>query len=726
MQAIKIRKQNPRWLNYVLCALAVLAISAVRAWSIFNYSIWTVDEEQIVIHALGFLDYDFNPRWFGYHTLPMYVLSALYFSAYYALLFTGVVSSNIEFVSLVFTEHSFFFTPARLLFCCAHTFGCFVIAYVIAKNYKSKTGALAFLVIVFLLPESVIAANTIRVDTFVFLFMTLTIYFSCFANRNQTNFILSIVFCTAAFASKIPAIIFFPLLFAHQAYLIYRGVFPKHYLIYFLLVPLISLLIFMPFMFIDYESYFQHIEKIASITSGERLHIGKIHNFDFFSKLKAIYLIIVEQVGFVSILCSIALPTIMLIRRDRAISISSIYVFAFCGMFATSAYVDSYWFIPVFPYFVFFGIVLIVVYVEDVLNRNARIKTKPERSRKILTYGTTTVLLLVFALSVFGLKPKGLIQYIDIVKSNDSDTRVIAGDWIKSNVPMSSTIILDGFVQHYLPRVLSVNQNDTLNNSYFNIMGAIGRNGFLMKSFSYYYTRELEENIPFDASAMVNNFRIGYDQTRMSLPLGAYVIISDRIYNRFYKENTSKVAPYVTQNALYFYNFIKSQKHIKTFSGRGPRIDIYQLIESSPEPSADFDLSNVEYQYQTALSLQKKGNEAASLPYLARIATLEPGYRDSLFLEGWAYQKLGRWPEAERTYLSALNHNPRHLQTRFNLAYGLMNEGRHREAISEFEEVLRINPGFGSAHHWLGKCYEAMGDAKTAAHHEAIFQSSRK
>ena len=40
--------------------------------------------------------------------------------------------------------------------------------------------------------------------------------------------------------------------------------------------------------------------------------------------------------------------------------ISSIYVFAFCGMFATSAFVDSYWLIPVFPYFVFFGVVLIV------------------------------------------------------------------------------------------------------------------------------------------------------------------------------------------------------------------------------------------------------------------------------------------------------------------------------------------------------------------------------
>ena len=88
MQVIDIWKHNPKWLNYILCFLVILVISAVRAWSIFNYSIWNVDEEQIVIHAPGFLDYNFNPGWFEYHTLPMYVLSGHYFSIYYALLFS--------------------------------------------------------------------------------------------------------------------------------------------------------------------------------------------------------------------------------------------------------------------------------------------------------------------------------------------------------------------------------------------------------------------------------------------------------------------------------------------------------------------------------------------------------------------------------------------------------------------------------------------------------------
>ena len=101
---------------------------------------------------------------------------------------------------------------------------------------------------------------------------------------------------------------------------------------------------------------------------------------------------ITEQVGVVAILCSIALPVMMLVRRDRTILISLIYVLAFCGVFITSAFVDSYWLIPVFPYFVFFSIVLIVVLVEEVSNRNVRIRLKPERFRKIFTRSTTNCL----------------------------------------------------------------------------------------------------------------------------------------------------------------------------------------------------------------------------------------------------------------------------------------------------------------------------------------------
>ena len=130
--------------------------------------------------------------------------------------------------------------------------------------------------------------------------------------------------------------------------------------------------------------------------------------------------------------------------------------------------------------------------------------------------------------------------------------------------------------------MLSFSRDVTLINSHLNHTVAISNNSFLSKSFNYYYTRELEENIPFKASAMADTLHTGYDQTRMYLKVGAYVIIADRTYNRFYQEHVYNLQPDLTQNALDFYNYIRSQKHIKSFSGRGPRIDIYQLIEPPP------------------------------------------------------------------------------------------------------------------------------------------------
>jgi len=226
-----------KYIKLAFVGFVVLTVSVLRAWSIFNYSTWSIDEEQIVIRALGFLNYDFNPRWFGYHTLPMYILSAVYFVAYYFFLLSGQVVSNIDFASSIFSNDAFFFISGRIVFSTAHTLGCFVLAFIIRKKFKSTAGAGIFLILVFFLSDSFYASNICRVDTFVFLFLTLTIYFSCFTENNRIHLILSIIFCTAAFASKLPAIVFFPILFVHQTFLVYKGVYPKSYLLFFLPVP---------------------------------------------------------------------------------------------------------------------------------------------------------------------------------------------------------------------------------------------------------------------------------------------------------------------------------------------------------------------------------------------------------------------------------------------------------------------------------------------------------
>jgi len=569
--------RNRRWWTFGLYVFFAALISAARAGSIFNYSLWNIDEEQVVMTALGFLGHDLNPHFFEYHTLPMYVLSLVYFGTYMGQAITGLVSSNIEFASQVFNDDSYFFVAARLLFSFVHTAGCFVLAHIIAKNYASKAAAFAFLGIVFLLPESVVAANYIRVDTFVFLFLALTIYYSCFAKKNRTSFLLAIMFCTAAFACKIPAIIFLPILFIQQAFLIYRGVYPKHYLIYLALVPPLALMVFMPYMFLDHEAFQQHLLKIFSRASGEFIHVGKIHHFDELVKLKEIFWLIAKQVGLLSILFSLALPLIAVLRKDKNLLVIFAYVAAYCGMFTTSATVDSYWFIPVYPLLVFMSVILIQLIAQAAYKLTFIGETKLETGEKSSKSTIPLFAIMIYAIVTIGFNPQGWHQYSGMLRNDTEDTRIVAGEWIKNHVPESSWIIIDGYIQHYLPRVLSKSPDHTLVNSGLNSLGAVSRNQFLLKAFDHHYARAMSEDRPLNAIVIDDQ---KFDVAAFShFPAGTYVVISNAIYSRFYDKEKARFASELAQKATTYYDLIKSQRHIANFSGRGPTIDIYQFID---------------------------------------------------------------------------------------------------------------------------------------------------
>ncbi|NIR59049.1 MAG: tetratricopeptide repeat protein, partial [Gammaproteobacteria bacterium] len=115
--------------------------------------------------------------------------------------------------------------------------------------------------------------------------------------------------------------------------------------------------------------------------------------------------------------------------------------------------------------------------------------------------------------------------------------------------------------------------------------------------------------------------------------------------------------------------------------------------------AADLEPRNVQYQYQAAFDLQATGRVRESLPYLQRVTAKYPDHRDALFLEGYALQTAGDWTNAEARYRRFLAANADHVQARFNLAHGLMEAGAHDEAIEQFLDVLRRDPGRSSTHY---------------------------
>ena len=120
--------------------------------------------------------------------------------------------------------------------------------------------------------------------------------------------------------------------------------------------------------------------------------------------------------------------------------------------------------------------------------------------------------------------------------------------------------------------------------------------------------------------------------------------------------------------------------------------------------AADLDPRNVEYQYQAAFDLYSIGELADSLSYLERIHAVIPSYKESLFLEGFALQQLGRWAEGEPLYRRYLEQNPGNAQVWFNLGYGLANAGDCGAALPNFEKCLELEPTHQAASYWAERC----------------------
>ncbi|MBA4395481.1 MAG: hypothetical protein C0407_18170, partial [Desulfobacca sp.] len=84
------------------------------------------------------------------------------------------------------------------------------------------------------------------------------------------------------------------------------------------------------------------------------------------------------------------------------------------------------------------------------------------------------------------------------------------------------------------------------------------------------------------------------------------------------------------------------------------------------------------------------------IPVLEKSLRLSPVPVNSsiLLLQGYAYSNLGRLEEAVTAFRKGARHYPNHLQYHLGLAQAYFRLNRQKEAHSEMEEVLRIDPRF--------------------------------
>ena len=151
------------------------------------------------------------------------------------------------------------------------------------------------------------------------------------------------------------------------------------------------------------------------------------------------------------------------------------------------------------------------------------------------------------------------------------------------------------------------------------------------------------------------------------------------------------------------------------FVGEGLDALTLDRVESLAQldPSADL--------YARARALQLAGQTPASLPPLEQLHASGEPIAESLFLHGWALHQGQRFDEAIPLYEAQLERDDAHVQTRKNLAHGLLQRGDAADALPHYLLLLERRPADNDLHHWLAECYSALGDEERAAHHAALY-----
>jgi tetratricopeptide (TPR) repeat protein len=123
-----------------------------------------------------------------------------------------------------------------------------------------------------------------------------------------------------------------------------------------------------------------------------------------------------------------------------------------------------------------------------------------------------------------------------------------------------------------------------------------------------------------------------------------------------------------------------------------------------------------------AYTLLREDRPADSLKEYTRAASIERPSASTLERVGQDYVLLGDWADADKWTLRAVQMNPSDADAWYSLGRIRYSEQRFNDALSCFQQVLKLSPKSVKAENNLGLTYEATNqvDAAVAAYRQAI------
>jgi len=543
-----------------------------------------VDENYLYLFSVGFFGGDFDPHWYHYGTLGMYLLYGVYMSLYGVLHLTDRFATLDDYAMQAF-YNGFFVLSARYLFAVIGVTAILLYARLARLVRISWPLIAAFLLVAFTSRDAIYAANYLRTDQLVGFFIALAIWAAC--QSRKPVFLYALAIATAGAISSKPAAL--PIIMLLGGTLVYRrhvNAIPWRHMLGSVVVCVICLRLFQPYM--DYIGELTGLFQMGlqGVGGGGEGAIGfnwgKILHYTALARVHALWTVFADHCTLPVLL---SLPLLLFIRPFPKIAAPALLALALLVLpYLNSPEITFYWFLPAFNVVRFLSLLA----VAGVCQRAAAAWQDrwPGHNRRQIAWTQGTVLALVLVFLVI----PNLRDIRSTYVRRETNLRT-AQRWIEQNLARDESVLLDGMLNHVMPQIYNEKNLKMAKIISHSFQSNRGHNPYLHRLFEDYLQHHYGQHTGLDTvkeARYISAFDPA-DSNQVERIQGKYFITSPIAYHRYLnrgfedlsEENKNKLMRYQA-----YYRYMLTNPLTKEFSsGREHAIEIYHItVRPDPPP----------------------------------------------------------------------------------------------------------------------------------------------
>ncbi|MDB5701576.1 MAG: hypothetical protein JWL66_1775 [Sphingomonadales bacterium] len=412
----------------MLCLIMAIGVALRLHGVAFGLpALYDPDEPIFILSALKLLrDHTLNPAWFGHPgTTTIYSLAVIDIGMYFFGHLAGYFADVKEFGQAVYADPGLIILPGRLFMVLCGVI-CVGLTYVVGRMVANDRVGLFAALLIAVNPLHVQYSQVIRTDVHATVFMLLCVIFSLrIAKTGQVRDCVGAAICVGlAGATKWPALSFLACpVAAIIMHLQYRRwpILRDRRLWIIVVGSLIALIASSPYLLLDYKTVLSNLHG-----EGRPEHLGATGHGLFNNLIWYIRKPITESFGVLG-LVAILIGLISLVWESRAVrTIIAPACLVFLIGLCTQALVWERWIVPLIPFFALAagaGITRLVSVSSTYLGTKSRI--------------------VIETLICIGLATPMVLTAETRSAERTNDTRAIASNWVRKNIPHGRSIVLE-------------------------------------------------------------------------------------------------------------------------------------------------------------------------------------------------------------------------------------------------------------------------------------------